>query len=357
MALTKTYVGPTEIDYELSDYNYTSEICDEEDEGLQTFYAASRSVLYGFIFLLGLAGNGLMVAVLLRRCRRLRITEIYLLHLALADLMLIFTLPFYLVESITGWVFGDFFCMLNGVLRNLNLLCGSFLLAYIGFDRYLAIVHVIPSLQSRRPKKVNLMCALLWLISLLLSLPNAIFLSVSKYTNESLAECHYYRFENHAHNWMIANRLVYHVSFFFSLAVMCYCYATLAVTLFRGQKSQAKKGAVRLALLVTLVFCVCWLPYNVTLLVKTLMDYDVIGVSCRSFTLVNQVDAVTESLGISHCCLNPFLYAFVGVQFRNELLHLLYRLGCGRFCSRFMRAQDYRGASVSDGTSNSTAMY
>ncbi|MED6260158.1 hypothetical protein ATANTOWER_005493 [Ataeniobius toweri] len=332
MDFTVTYMAVTAPDYGYFSYDNTTQPCDEEELWLQGFYTVFRPVLYSLIFLLGLAGNGLMVAVLLGPRRRLRISEIYLLHLAVADLMLIFTLPFHLVESITSWIFGDFFCMLTGVLRNLNLLCGSFLLACIGFDRYLAIVHAIPSMRSRRPKRVHLMCGSLWLICLLLSLPNAVFLSVTK--------------------------ILHHVSFFVSLVVMCYCYTALVITLFKSQKSQAKKGAIRLALLVTVVFCFCWLPHNITSLLKTLEDLEITtDVSCRSRALLNQVDAVTESLGISHCCLNPFLYAFVGVQFRNELLHLLCRLGCRRCCLGFIRAQDYR-PSVSDGTtSNNTIMY
>ncbi|MED6282992.1 hypothetical protein CHARACLAT_004114 [Characodon lateralis] len=358
MDVTVTYIAVTEPDYGYFSYDNTTQPCDQEELWLQGFYTVFRPVLYSLIFLLGLAANGLMVAVLLGRRRRLRISEIYLLHLALADLMLIFTLPFHLVESITGWIFGYFFCMLTGVLRNLNLLCGSFLLACIGFDRYLAIVHAIPSMRSRRPKKVHLMCGSLWLICLLLSLPNAVFLSVTKYANDSKSDCYYYRFDIHSHNWVLANRVLHHVSFFVSLAVMCYCYTALVITLFKRQKSPAKKGAIRLALLVTVVFCFCWLPHNITSLLKTLEDLEITTeVSCRSRSLLNQVDAVTESLGISHCCLNPFLYAFVGVQFRNELLHLLCRLGCRRCCLGFIRAQDYR-PSVSDGTtSNSTIMY
>ncbi|GLD52645.1 C-X-C chemokine receptor type 5, partial [Lates japonicus] len=103
-------------------------ICEEDDLGLQTFDA----VLYSFIFLLGVVGNTLMITVLLRRRRLLRITEIYLLHLALADLMLLLTFPFSVVNSVSGWLFGEFLCKLMGLMKNLNFLCGSFLLACIG---------------------------------------------------------------------------------------------------------------------------------------------------------------------------------------------------------------------------------
>ncbi|XP_008287993.1 C-X-C chemokine receptor type 5 isoform X2 [Stegastes partitus] len=336
------------------DYDTT---CDREELSLQGFYTVFLPVLYSLIFLLGVAGNGLMITVLLARWRQLRITEIYLLHLALADLMLLLTLPFLAVNSVTGWIFGNFLCMLKGVLENLNILCGSVLLACIGFDRYLAIVHAIPSMQSRRPRVVHLTCISLWLLCVCLSAPNAAFLSVAQAdTNTSRLSCYYYRYGINANNWLVTNRFLHHVCFFVPLAAMSYCYTALIITLCKGQKSQSKKGAIRLALLVTLVFCVCWLPYNIASLIQTMVDFEVFMYdNCASLILLQPALDLTRSLGILHCCLNPFLYAFVGVRFRNELIQLLCQLGCGRICLPFIRAEGHGRPSVSDGvTTNST---
>ena len=142
--------------------------CDDTKTGLQLFHAVFQPLVYSLVCLLGVVGNGLMLTVLLKRRRLLRITEIYLLHLAVADLLLLSTLPFVVAESIVGWLFGDVLCKVVGLLGRLNLLCGSLLLACIGFDRYLAIVHAIPSLQSRRPRSVHLTCLLLWLVCFVL---------------------------------------------------------------------------------------------------------------------------------------------------------------------------------------------
>ncbi|RVE65152.1 hypothetical protein OJAV_G00132780 [Oryzias javanicus] len=334
--------------------NCSHVLCDDEELGLESFRSIVQPVLYSIIFLLGLTGNGLMTTVLLRRRRRLRITEIYLLYLAVADLMLLFILPFEMVDGVAGWVFGDFLCKAKGVLENLNLLCGSVLLACIGFDRYLAIVHAIPSMQSRRPGKVHQVCGVLWFICLLLSIPNAVFLSVAKFQNSSL-DCYYYQFEIHAQNWVLANRVLHHVCFFFSLVVMSYCYRALVITLWKSPKREAKKSAVRLALLVTLVFCVCWLPYNVAQLIQTMVDLDVLTYkSCGFLTLLSETAVVTKSLGLSHCCLNPFLYAFVGAQFRSELVHLLVKMGCGRVCAR---GQGQSRPSISEGTTTNSTTF
>lgn len=296
-----------------------------------------------------------MITVLLRRWYLLRINEIYLLHLALADLMLLFTFPFSVVENVTGWPFGNFLCKLMGLGKHLNLLCGSFLLACIGLDRYLAIVHAITSMQSRRRRTVHLTCTSLWLVCLALSIPNVVFLTVTKEaTNTSRVTCSFHYYGIHANNWVLTMRVLEHVCFFLPLAVMSYCYTAVVVTLVKSQKSQAKQGAIQLALLITLVFFFFWLPYNITLMIKTMADLQVITYkSCESFLQLQTSLDVTKSLGYSHCCLNPVLYAFVGVRFRNDLIQLLRNLGCSHICMPLIRAQGHSATSITDGTTTS----
>ncbi|KAM4627631.1 C-X-C chemokine receptor type 5 [Polymixia lowei] len=331
--------------------------CSEEKTGLQLFNSVFQPVVYSLVFLLGLAGNGLMLTVLLKRRGLLRITEIYLLHLALADLLLILTFPFMLAQTVTGWVFGDFLCKVVGQSFHLNLLCGSLLLACIGFDRYLAIVHAVPSMQSRRPKTVQKTCIILWLVCLVLSAPNVLFLSVEPSTNSSKLSCSFHRYGIHANNWFLFDRFINHtLCFFLPLAVMSYCYTAVVVTLRHSQKSQEKQSAIRLALLLTVVFCLCWLPYNITMLVDTMVVLGVVSnESCDSYTRLEQALLATSSLGYAHCCLNPFLYAFTGVRFRNDLLHIFSRWGCRRLCLPLIRAQGASQSSTSEGftTSNS----
>uniref|UniRef100_A0A4W5N4W9 Chemokine (C-X-C motif) receptor 5 n=1 Tax=Hucho hucho TaxID=62062 RepID=A0A4W5N4W9_9TELE len=181
-----------------SDTEYTC----NDGAGLQLFHTVFQPLVYSLVFLLGLTGNGLMLTVLLKRRGLLRITEIYLLHLGLADLMLLATFPFALAQVSLGVVFGDVLCKLIGLLNRLNFLCGSLLLACIGFDRYLAIVHAITSLQSRRPRNVHLTCLALWLLCLALSAPNAVFLSVGESPiDPTQLSCFFHSHGLHANNW------------------------------------------------------------------------------------------------------------------------------------------------------------
>lgn len=73
---------------------------------LTSFKAVFMPVAYGFIFLLGMMGN-ILVLVILERHRHTRSsTETFLFHLAVADLLLVFILPFAVVEGSVGWRLG-----------------------------------------------------------------------------------------------------------------------------------------------------------------------------------------------------------------------------------------------------------
>ncbi|XP_058243482.1 C-X-C chemokine receptor type 5 isoform X2 [Hemibagrus wyckioides] len=330
--------------------------CDTEKDLMPVYSTMFQPLIYSMVFLLGLLGNGLLLMVLLQRRAHLRITDIYLLHLALADLLLLFTLPFAVSEVLTGWVFGNFMCKLVGLLNRLNLVCGSLLLAGIGFDRYLAIVHVVSSLQTRRPQTVHLICALIWLFCLAFAMPNIVFLAVEPRKNDhTWLQCHFNNHGIHGYNWLLVNRLLTHLlCFLLPLVIMCYCYTAVVLTLHHSQQSLEKQGAIRLAMVVTLVFCLCWLPYNIALLVDTLVRLGLLSQkTCQARNALALGLIVTESIGFSHCCLNPILYAFVGVRFRNELLRLLTK----HFpvCGPMLCARCFSKTSVSDMTTTTSS--
>ncbi|XP_030621076.1 C-X-C chemokine receptor type 5 [Chanos chanos] len=331
-------------------------ICDDVIQ-LQFFHTILLPLIYSAVFLFGITGNGLLLTVLLKRRDPLRITEIYLLHLAVSDLLLLVTFPFAVIQGLNSWVFGDFLCKLVGLLNRINFLCGSLLLACIGIDRYLAIVHAVTSLQSRRPRTVHQTCAVLWLISLVVSVPHMAFLGVTKSFNDpNRLVCTFHNHGLHANNWNLANRLItLMLGFLLPLVIMIYCYTAVVSTLCRSQRGLEKQGAIRLALLVTMVFCLCWLPYNLAIMVDTLV---VLGIlpeqSCWARARLAEGVSVTESIGYTHSFLNPILYAFVGVRFRADLLRLLYRSGCGQVCAPVLGGEGFNRVSVSEMATTTT---
>ncbi|XP_067093574.1 C-X-C chemokine receptor type 4-like [Osmerus mordax] len=91
-------------------------------------------VVYGFIFVLGITGNGLVVMVLgCQRRSKLSLTDRYRLHLSAADLLFVLTLPFWAADAaLTDWRFGLGTCVAVHVIYTLNLY-GSVLILAWGF--------------------------------------------------------------------------------------------------------------------------------------------------------------------------------------------------------------------------------
>ncbi|MEE6528554.1 hypothetical protein FKM82_031025, partial [Ascaphus truei] len=282
-------------------------------------------VVYMLVFVVGTLGNGLVLLILLKHRRSRSTTENYLLHLAVADLLMLITFPFTVTESVAGWVFGDFLCKSVGVLNRVNFFCGSLLLACISVDRYLAIIHAIHAFRSRRVFAVHFPCVGVWLLCFLLSLPNFFVLGLEPRGN--LTICTYKQSHFPSNPWWQVGRFLNHVvGFLCPLLVMGYCYAHIVAALCLSPRRE-KQRAVRVAIMITGVFLLCWTPYNVAVFLDTLDQLDVVQ-SCVVRQQLPVAIIVTEFLGYLHSCLNPVLYAFVGVKFRNDALRVLHDVGC-----------------------------
>lgn len=73
-----------------------------------------RIILYSLIFLLSVVGNTLIIAVLLRNRRMRTVTNLFLLSLALSDLMVsLVCIPFTLIPNLMrDFIFGIGICKL-----------------------------------------------------------------------------------------------------------------------------------------------------------------------------------------------------------------------------------------------------
>lgn len=109
-----------------SDYNYNYSgiyedgccdgglVCDSKSS--MYFDSIFIPILYSLALVVGLVGNGLVLVVLWKKRQSLNVTDIFILHLCLADTLLLLTLPFSAVEAAKGWIFGTALCKLNGAL-------------------------------------------------------------------------------------------------------------------------------------------------------------------------------------------------------------------------------------------------
>ncbi|KAF3839318.1 hypothetical protein F7725_018035 [Dissostichus mawsoni] len=310
---------------------YGGDVCDLT-EGMH-FESVFIPVLYSVAFAVGVLGNGVLLGVLARSRGRWSVTDTFILHLGVADILLLLTLPLWAAQSAQEE----------------------------GLDRYLSIVHATQMYSRRNPRVVHISCLAVWIFSLLLSLPDWVFYdAVQDDRRGNRTECvpNYFRFDPEGvFNWELASRLLSHTAgFLLPSAVLIFCYSCILHRLRCSSQGLQKQKAFRIIVAVVVVFFICWTPYHITLMVDTLRS----GNSCGVRVSLQKAMVVTSSLGYLHCSLNPILYAFVGVKFRRQLVDILRYMGCQLKMSAKLQSVTSRRSSVwseSADTSNSIALF
>lgn len=290
------------------------------------FNSIGLMVVYIIVFAISIMGNSVVIFVVCSMKNGRTSTDVYLMQLALADLIFCLTLPFWAVYTYYGWLFGNFLCKLLSGFQEVSIYSGIFLLVCISVDRYFAIVRATRGLSSHH-LLVNVVCCIVWLVATVLSLPVAITREAMHAPDFNQTICYENLTGESSSQWRVSMRVLRHtVGFFLPLVVMAVCYGWTVVTLFHT-RNQQKHKAMRVILAVVLAFILCWLPHNVSVLIDTLIRGGSLSAACEDLYRVDVILKVTQVLAFMHCAVNPVLYGFIGQKFRNQLLLALYKHG------------------------------
>uniref|UniRef100_A0A8D0G8Y1 C-C motif chemokine receptor 6 n=1 Tax=Sphenodon punctatus TaxID=8508 RepID=A0A8D0G8Y1_SPHPU len=292
-------------------------------------------IAYSLICVLGLVGNLFVVITFALYKKSESMTDVYLFNMAIVDILFVLTLPFWAVNyAMDEWIFGDFLCKITKGIYAINFNCGMLLLACISLDRYIAIVQATKSFKLRAKTLAysKVICLVVWVSSVLISSSTFIFSGSYRNSivlNETKDICdHRYSFGGTIMKLLLLGiQLVF--GFFIPLLFMIFCYAFIVKTLVQAQNSKRNK-AIRVIVLIVAVFLVCQVPHNIVAFVAA-ASMGKLNKSCMEEKQRVYAKYTTEALAFLHCCLNPVLYAFVGVKFRNYFLKIMKNLCCVRY--------------------------
>ncbi|KAM8855537.1 C-X-C chemokine receptor type 2 isoform 2-T2 [Spinachia spinachia] len=310
--------------------------------------AVAIGVFYVLIFLLAIPGNLLVGLVIGLSKQPLPPSDLYLLHLAVADLLLAITLPFWATSLTRGWVFGDAACKLVTVLQELSFYSSILFLTCISMDRYMVIVRAMEARRANRRRVSWGLCAVVWAVGALLSLPGFLNSALPSGTANQTTCGEQYE-PGSADVWRLATRMLRHtLGFLVPLAVMLPCYGVTVRRLLRVRGGFQRQRAMRVIVCVVAAFLLCWTPYHVAVMADTFFRAKIVPYSCPARMAVDRAMLATQSLGLLHSCVNPVLYAFVGEKFRSRLGQIVRRSG---FLERTSVARGSRSSMSSEITS------
>ncbi|XP_038598194.1 C-C chemokine receptor type 8-like [Tachyglossus aculeatus] len=301
--------------------DYETSVCNTEDS--QKASSGPLAALYCLLFTAGLLGNVLVVLVLAAHKKPRSTTDIYLLNLAISDLLFVLCLPFLAYDNLDQWVFGNWLCKLVSGVHYLGFFSSIFFITLMSVDRYLAIVHAVYALKVRTASRGVAVSLAVWSLALLASTPAMFF--YGGFFEDGAWRCYLTPSEDGIRWKLFTNFEIHLLGLLIPPSILTYCYAHILRQLRRCQ-NQNREKAIRMVLVVAVAFFVFWTPFNVVLFLDSLHRLGVLG-GCAVIQGLDRASRVTEVLCHSHCCVNPAIYAFMGERFRKHLAEMFRKFG------------------------------
>ncbi|XP_019940064.1 C-C chemokine receptor type 7 isoform X1 [Paralichthys olivaceus] len=341
-----TAMNYSEYNYSFVDYDDFPALCVKESN--RQFRLWFMSTFYSIICFLGLLGNLLVILTYFYFKRLKTMTDVYLLNLSFADLLFALTLPFWAANSMAEWVLGLLVCKSMHAIYKVSFYSSMLLLCFISVDRYFAISKAVSAHRHRSQavffSKVS--SAVIWIMAMIFSIPDMMYTTINNKTCTPYSSS-----SDQLRVGIQASQIV--LAFALPLLVMSVCYSSIVQTLCQARNFERNK-AIKVILAVVAVFLVCQVPYNLVLFWTTLVTAQGGTEDCHYENRLLYATDVTQCVAFLRCCLNPFVYAFIGVKFRNDLLKLLKDFGCMSQEQFFRYTCGRRRSSVANDTETTT---
>nr|XP_023671326.1 chemokine XC receptor 1-like [Paramormyrops kingsleyae] len=293
-------------------------LCESEYRGSAS---SATAACYAIIFCLSLTGNLVVLCALIRFEDLKKVTNLFVLNLAVSDLVFAVSLPFWITDHLHSWVFGNFLCKLVSGLYFISIYSSLMFLVAMTVDRYIIIVQMPLARHPKRLLGSRVVCAVIWVISISASVREMVLSRnlPDQYTCDVGDQNSQEVYINHG----------LHICFLFllPLIVIVFCYSRILKTVL-SSRTKNKHRTVALIFVIVLTFFICRAPYNVMIVFMLRIDER----DCDTQKRQNVAFAIVRTLAYFHCCLNPLLYTF-GEKCRAHIRRLFCSLPQERYNS------------------------
>lgn len=312
-----------------SDLNHS---CSLEDADQSIPFA----ILYSLIFLIGLAGNLLALWVFICFHSRHNSVRIFLINVALADLVLIVCLPFRILYHVLGnhWPLGSSMCKIVGNLFYMNMYVSITLLGFISLDRYVKI-QGLPGTQAsccHRWLKGNrwsvVACSVLWIASLLAVVP---MIALAE-GNEEQGKCFQYKSRTQARGKAYFNIFMVGI-FWLVFFLLVVSYGQIACRLLQASHDKPDlpnaghySHAAKKSFVVIFLFTICFVPYHAFR--GFYVHSQLTETPCEMRRFIDHANEIMLLLSALNSCLDPLMYFVLSASVRRATLRAISRVFC-----------------------------
>ncbi|TRY86678.1 hypothetical protein DNTS_025797 [Danionella cerebrum] len=277
--------------------------------------------IYIIAFILGLLFNLATIGPIFQQICRKNILGIYLFCLSISDLLYILTMPLwiYYFSKNHKWNLGSELCSLVGFFYYSNLYISIFLLCWISIDRCLAITFPLRIQAFRRQRYAWIICGLVYVCVMSL---HSLLLYLNKHSDPLDDQKRCYETFPMTKRIAMFNLIRVGIGFLLPLVIItvCYCLIPTKVQQSRGVDEQGKRKVRLLSMGVVGIFSVCFAPYHILLMLRSIAFFAV-GDQKSCIFEQRMYIPFTCSLALSSMngVVDPVLYVLASNGVRDEI--------------------------------------
>nr|XP_020441824.1 lysophosphatidic acid receptor 6-like [Monopterus albus] len=250
------------------------------------------TVVFGSVMALGLPLSAVSLWILLRRHNLKSPSAVFMINLAISDLLLVISLPMRVYFYATGtWPLGNMACIWITMLFRNNIRSSSIFITFISVDRLLAVAYPLRSRHLRTSLNACRAAVFIWLFVLVVNIPESFYFS-RFLNNQTQSAC----FEFRLCPALLMTDYLQPVLVLAMLAVNIVSTALVSWTLRKHVTDSArvnnKVNVMLIFVLNLLMFAIFFLPVSLIVFFK-----------CKRLTPLIGLASV-------NCCLDPLLYYF-----------------------------------------------
>ncbi|XP_066494144.1 fMet-Leu-Phe receptor-like [Tiliqua scincoides] len=289
------------------------------EKALEEKMAIFSLVIYTLVLVTGVMGNGLVIFITGFQMKK-TVHTLWILNLAIAD----FTFTFFLIFNIAylalgyHWPFGLVMCKLISTVGLLNLYASVYLLLVISVDRCISVRCPVWARNHRTPRLASFVVLGVWILALVLCSPNIHLREIRDVQRyDKIKTVCYLNFHRESekrktiHLILVIFRFIF--SFVIPFGVVIFSYGAVVLKLRKIRLSSSNRPFKAITAVIV-AFFICWVPHRIFLFLETK------AVEEQDLQLMTRIGVpLTSSLAYFNSCLNPILYVFMGLDFKEKL--------------------------------------